>query len=728
MHFGEQGLVALLLIMAMAESKLERWRLLCEGGRQTWRYLSEEELEHDPGQTFAEKYFLGLSEPCNDRSECSSVSEASSKAMLFYQQLQSEDGHWAGDYGGPLFLMCGAVIVSYISGCGLDERQKYEMVRYLRSVQRSDGGWGMHAAGKSTVFGTAMNYVTFRLLGVGADDSDASRARACLHQLGGAIGIPSWGKFWLAVLNVYSWDGMHSLMPEIWLLPSWFPAHPSTLWCHCRQVYLPMAYCYGARVTAEEDSLILQLRKELYITDYSQIKWSSERSNIASCDLYTPHSWLLCGVHCVFNTYEYVHSSAIRKMALDKCYEHIMFDDDVTDGISIGPISKVIQMLARWHREGPFSEGFLMHARRMTDYMWLGADGMRMNGTNGSQLWDTTFVVQAFIEGGAGDRHEFADCLQKAYEFFNFTQIKKNPAQYEVYFRHPNKGGFPFSTFDCGWIVADCTAEGLKSLLMMREKCSQLSGNFVPMSRIHDAVDCLLTYRNADGGIASYETKRGGLLLELLNPSEVFGDIMIDYTYVECTSAVVQALHYFQEVGGSYRKDEVKAVIQHGIAYIRNEQRYDGSWEGSWGVCFTYAAWFAMEALMLDGESYEESTSGSVPKGCEFLLSKQNADGGWGEDFASCETRHYVASSSSSIVNTAWALLALMAAKFTNVDVLRRGVCLIMSRQLANGDWPEEDIKGVFNKTCAIQYTSYKNVFPIWALGRFHRLYPDVSV
>lgn len=30
--------------------------------------------------------------------------------------------------------------------------------------------------------------------------------------------------------------------------------------------------------------------------------------------------------------------------------------------------------------------------------------------------------------------------------------------------------------------------------------------------------------RNSDGGFATYETKRGGHLLELLNPSEVFGE------------------------------------------------------------------------------------------------------------------------------------------------------------------------------------------------------------
>ena len=63
---------------------------------------------------------------------------------------------------------------------------------------------------------------------------------------GGATHITSWGKFWLAVLGCYSWDGMNPTPPEIWLLPyaSWSGiglAHPGRFWCHCRMVSLPSA-------------------------------------------------------------------------------------------------------------------------------------------------------------------------------------------------------------------------------------------------------------------------------------------------------------------------------------------------------------------------------------------------------------------------------------------------------------------------------------------------------
>lgn len=287
-----------------------------------------------------------------------------------------------------------------------------------------------------------------------------------------------------------------------------------------------------------------------------------------------------------------------------------------------------------------------------------------------------------------------------------------------------NKGGFPFSTRDCGWIVADCTAEGLKSVMLLQEQCGFLTET-IPAERLCDAVNVLLSMRNPDGGFATYETKRGGKLLELLNPSEVFGDIMIDYTYVECTSAVMQALKHFHSIYPEHRAEEIRTTLQQGLDYCRRVQRPDGSWEGSWGVCFTYGVWFGLEAFACMGHTFQNgSVCVEVKRACEFLLSKQMEDGGWGEDFESCEQRRYVQSKNSQIHNTCWALLGLMAARYPDIREMERGIQVLIDRQLPNGDWPQENISGVFNKSCAISYTSYRNVFPVWTLGRFSRLYP----
>ena len=38
-----------------------------------------------------------------------------SRAAEFYMRLQCDDGHWGGDYGDPMFLMPGLVIVAYVT-------------------------------------------------------------------------------------------------------------------------------------------------------------------------------------------------------------------------------------------------------------------------------------------------------------------------------------------------------------------------------------------------------------------------------------------------------------------------------------------------------------------------------------------------------------------------------------------------------------------------------------
>ena len=53
---------------------------------------------------------LPSTEESSSLSKGSNLKDATKKAVHFYSMLQTEDGHWAGDYGGPHFLMPGLVI------------------------------------------------------------------------------------------------------------------------------------------------------------------------------------------------------------------------------------------------------------------------------------------------------------------------------------------------------------------------------------------------------------------------------------------------------------------------------------------------------------------------------------------------------------------------------------------------------------------------------------------
>ena len=103
----------------------------------------------------------------------------------FYAGLQTNDGHWAGDYGGPMFLMPGLVITAAVTGVDLGVHHRSAMTTYLLNHQQTDGGWGLHIESPSTMFGTVLNYVTLRLLVRPPPPPRLVRALVCVCASGG---------------------------------------------------------------------------------------------------------------------------------------------------------------------------------------------------------------------------------------------------------------------------------------------------------------------------------------------------------------------------------------------------------------------------------------------------------------------------------------------------------------------------------------------------------------
>jgi lanosterol synthase len=106
---------------------------------------------------------------------------------------------------------------------------------------------------------------------------------------------------------------------------------------------------------------------------------------------------------------------------------------------------------------------------------------------------------------------------------------------------------------------------------------------------------------------------------------------------------------------------------------------------------------FALESLKCSGEQYENS--GRVRRACQFFLDKQMDDGGWGETYKSCENGVWDQHPQSQVVQTAWVIIAMIEGGFPHKEPLERAVKLIMKRQQANGEWLQEAIEGVFNKS-----------------------------
>jgi len=625
------------------------------------------------------------------------------KALVSHQ---AEDGSWEGEVVWCPMLAAQYVMMCHITGTEISEERRQHLLTAFAKERLEDGTWGLHPLSEPYLFVTALVYVAARLLGVAKDDELVAPAGAFIAREGGVAKIPSWGKFWLAMLNLYDWQGVNPVLPELWKLPKWSPMHPSRYYCHTRQIYLGMATIFATRLQVHCTPVVQQLRQELFPAGFDNVKWGQMRDNLRDEEIFTPPSGALKLMYASLAKLDKLpRRQAARAELLDELRNHIRYELRATSHTSISPVSGLLNIIALWIAD-PADEDMRTAMERFEGWIWEDEiDGTRVAGAR-SATWDTGFAAQSLA--AAAPHVDVQGALKKADAFLKSQQIQENFGAEEHYFRLKPEGGYCFAGVWHGWPVSDCTAEALLG------RMENPAADPDPIA-LKKGVQFILQTQNSDGGFGSYEARRVDLPLEWLNPAEMFGDSMTEHSYLECTASCVAALAEFKKQHPNVLSTAIDDSIRRATAQIRAQQRPDGSWMGNWGVNYIYGTMFGIRGLLAAGVPSHDP---GIRRACDWLIDKQREDGGWGER-KRLDTKAYTPHDVSQVTQTAWALSALLEAQCPDFDVLERAASYLASMQLDNGEWPTQDPIGIFFHTALLDYVLYKQYFPVWALGQF---------
>jgi squalene-hopene/tetraprenyl-beta-curcumene cyclase len=346
-----------------------------------------------------------------------------------------------------------------------------------------------------------------------------------------------------------------------------------------------------------------------------------------------------------------------------------------------------------------------------------------------SPVWDTCLVQIALAQSGVAPSDPM---LQRSNRWLLGKQVTTG-GDWQVRAGTTPPGGWAFEFHNNCYPDIDDTAEVVMALNQAPVSPEQRPGREQAIAR---ATAWLLGMQSKNGAWASFDKDNTRRYVSKI-PFCDFGE-MLDPPSADVTAHV---LEMFGRLG--YSRDF--PPLQRAYQYLRQEQEADGSWFGRWGVNYVYGLGAVLPALEAIGEDMFQPY---LRRAVAWLVRHQNSDGGWGESCASYVNPDQGGCGPSTPSQTAWALLALLAAGEADHPVAERGVKFLLNTQSSDGSWDEPWFTGTgfpgygvgervkrlpkpgergyqgadMSAGFMINYHMYRNCWPLLALGRYRRL------
>ena len=606
--------------------------------------------------------------------------------------LQRDDGHWLFELEADATIPAEYILLNHF----LDETAPETEARlgaYIRARQAEHGGWPLFHGGAFDLSCTVKAYYALKLVGDDPEAPHMARAREAVLAAGGAARCNVFTRITLALFGQVPWRAVPAMPVEMILLPRWFPFHLDKVSYWSRTTIVPLTILIALKPRAKNPRGV----------DIAELFTTPPERDWHYFPRETATQWSFLTLDRVLALGEKAIPGGVRRRAVERALDWCLTRLNGEDGLGgiFPPMANLLMAFDTlgYARDHPARST----ARRAIDLLLTEPeDGSQYCQPCVSPVWDTALAAHSLLECD-GDAEERA--AHASLPWLADLQVDELAGDWAAMRPDAPPGGWAFQYRNDHYPDVDDTAVVGMALHRADPEAHRAA--------IERAADWVVAMQNENGGWGAFDAENEHFYLNHI-PFADHGALLDPATAdvsARCVSFLCQIGHAREH-----------PTVARGLAYLRREQEGNGSWFGRWGTNYIYGTWSVLCALNVAGE---DPASPGVRKAVAWLEAKQRADGGWGETgdsyYAERIERSFEAISTPS--QTAWALLALMAAGEVGSEPVRRGVAYLCRAEREGAKWREDDYTAVgFPRVFYLRYHGYSAYFPLWALARYRSL------
>lgn len=627
-----------------------------------------------------------------DRDITTRVKEAIANSQNYLLSLQNPQGYWWAELEANVTMTAEVVLLHKLWGTD-KTRPLHKAETYLRQQQREHGGWELYYGDGGELSTSVEAYMALKLLGTPADDAAMVKARQFILQRGGISKTRIFTKMHLALIGCYDWRGIPSIPPWIMLLPQSFPIYEMSSWA--RGSTVPLIIVFDKKPVFPTNPAISL--DELYAEGINNVRYELPRN-----DDWTDLFVLLDSAFKVAEDWDVV---PLREEGL-KAAERWVLERQEPTGDWGGIIPAMLNsLLALRTLDYNPADPIVVRGLAAVDRFTIETDETYRVQPCISPVWDTALVMRSLVDSGLSPEHP---ALVRGGEWLLAQQIL-DYGDWAVKNRQGKPGAWAFEFDNRFYPDVDDSAVVVMALSQV-----PLPNEALKEQAIARTVRWIASMQCQEGGWGAFDVDNNADWLNLLPYSDL--KATIDPNTADVTARVLEMVGRCDVSFDSGR-------IQRAVAYLIREQEREGCWFGRWGVNYIYGTSGVLSALAAIAPN---SCRRQIERGAAWLVSCQNADGGWGETCKSYDNPALKGQGDSTASQTAWALIGLMAAESVTGEsaenAIARGINYLLETQRSDGTWDEDYFTGTgFPSHFYLKYHLYQQHFPLTALGIYLR-------